>query len=277
MQTTKCICCGVETSEKEKLPILFSKKVTIFENWGFGPFAGAYGEEYYYCENCNQVKVYKSRMNELEAGYYFSHLTREEESKYYHMDYYPNPVGTGVTSIGNPVGMLNEIVGAQYEISKENCMVHPPADIVRIENISEEEYLADEGLIYNIKTGEYESNSIAYSDCETALCEQELDHEKILKKERNLLEVDFGQNSVEGSDTKVYDIEHFIRNTDRFCNLTVDEIVREEHITKGIQLHINKETLDKILKVNNLNKEDLICRGNIKNDVIWDYFKTLLG
>ena len=26
----------------------------------------------------------------------------------------------------------------------------------------------------------------------------------------------------------------------------------------------------------NLKKEDLICRENIKNDVMWDYFKTVL-
>ncbi len=59
-------------------------------------------------------------------------------------------------------------------------------------------------------------------------------------------------------------MEQFITNTDTYCRLSINKVVREEMLTKGIELYINKEVLARMLSLNNLNKEDLIHKENIK-------------
>ena len=265
IKTINCICCGVKTSEKETLPILFSQKIKLYEKSWFGEFIGAYGIEYFYCEKCNQVKVYRCSLSENEVAASFMNLDRAKEHEYYIKNYDANPVGTKLTSVSNPIDVLKEILEGEYGVSKKHCMI-PCSVIKRLPNITQEEYEIAEGIVYNKELGIYEN--IEIDDFEITS-----DEEFLNKKEDNIS--DFSQFVVQEVE-KIYDSKRFITNTDAYSNLDINSFIDGEIITKGIQLHINKKTFDKILNLNNLKKEDLICRENIKNDVMWDYFKTVL-
>ncbi len=75
---------------------------------------------------------------------------------------------------------LKEILEEQYKVSKNDCMVYPHADIVRIENISHQDYEVDEGLIYNKELGIYED--IDYCNYEITLSNNSLSNEELLEK-----------------------------------------------------------------------------------------------
>lgn len=55
-----------------------------------------------------------------------------------------------------------------------------------------------------------------------------------------------------------------------------DKVANDEMIGRDLEIYLNKDVIDKILKLNNINKEDLINRANIKSDVMWDFFKILI-
>lgn len=102
-----CICGGVKTSEKETLPILFSKKVRLYERVGFGEILGSYGTEYFYCDKCNQVKVYKCSFDESVVMHKYTNCG-DYKDYYYCKTYSPNPVGTKVTAIENLIDVLQK-------------------------------------------------------------------------------------------------------------------------------------------------------------------------